>query len=190
MFGKEYEELISTFKTFPGVGKKQAEKFFYFLLNKDIEFFQDLSQKIIKLKQNLQPCERCNFVSLNVVCSICLDPDRSSQIMLVENSSDVIKFENLRFYEGKYFVFDYKKGVDNKYLTAKINKLRNLIRENTELIVAFSFNIEGLVLANFVMNHKDLKNVKISKLASGIPLGAQIEYVDELTLKEAIKNRK
>ncbi|MXR09064.1 recombination protein RecR, partial [Mycoplasma hyorhinis] len=74
--------------------------------------------------------------------------------------------------------------------TAKINKLKNLIRENTELIVAFSFNIEGLVLANFVMNHKDLKNVKISKLASGIPLGAQIEYVDELTLKEAIKNRK
>ena len=91
--------------------------------------------------------------------------------MLVENLSDVIKFENLRFYEGKYFVFDYKKGVDNKYLIVKINKLRNLIRENIELIVVFLFNIEGLVLVNFVMNYKDLKNVKISKLVSGIFFG-------------------
>ncbi|QJB71483.1 toprim domain-containing protein [Mycoplasma sp. 1654_15] len=190
MFGKDYEELIAIFKTFPSVGKKQAEKFFYFLLNKDVEFLQNLSQRIIKLKQSLQPCERCNFVSPNVVCSICLDTDRSSQIMLVESSSDVTKLENLKFYQGKYFVFDYKKGVPEQHLNTRINQLKKIIKENTELIVAFSFNIEGLVLANFVTNHKMLKDVKISKLATGIPLGAQIEYVDELTLKEAIKNRK
>ncbi|EXU61320.1 toprim domain-containing protein [Mesomycoplasma ovipneumoniae] len=189
MVDENFEKLVDQLRKVPGITKKQATNILFSLIDTPLSQIETFVEQIYNLKRNLQYCERCGYLNANSVCQICLDFQRSFKILVVENSEMVTKFEKLGKYDGKYFVFgkyDIKK-LENHDL--QIKKLADLANEKSEIIIALSSTMEGWIFANYLAKHKFLSSAKITRLATGIPFGATIDYIDNITLNQALENR-
>ena len=190
-------KLINDFKILPGIGEKSAERFVYQIINMDSEKVNELAKSLIKVKENIKFCPRCNFITEEKYCSICSDKSRdNSKLCIVEDIKSVITFEKLKVYNGKYFVLNKLISPFDKIGPEETN-INNLIKivknENIEeIILAIKPTIEGeatsLYIEKTLLTLKD--NILISKIAHGIPMGVDMEYLDSLTIELAFKDRK
>ena len=184
------DRLIVALNSVPGISKKQAEKIAYTFLIKKTDEAYELSDAIQEAIENVKPCLKCNHLTDSDICSICQDKNRQRTLVIVETSLDVLKFEKTNSIKTYYHVLGGLIDVSNNKEVEDLNihNLQERAKDFSEIIIALSPNLEGIVTANYLK--AILKGKKVTQLAQGIPLGAAMEYVDELTLKAALDNRK
>ncbi len=192
------EKLIKNFSQLPGVGRKTAERYVFYLLKQKNDQIEGFAKNLQELPKDLKFCQKCLVISEQNICSICSDSKRLDDLIcIVANFQDLMAIENTKKYQGKYFVLGgLINSIENigpdklniKELIKEINfKLKNY--KKIEIILALSPTIEGESTSLYLQ--KILKNdkIKISKLARGLSSGANLEYVDENTLANALKFR-
>lgn len=197
-YPENVKDLIEEFIKLPSVGPKTAERYVLSLLQRKPEDLKYLAEKVARLKQGLSLCSKCQALSLKNPCPICSDDRRSkNQLCLVADWPDMITIEKAGEYHGLYFILGglintiESIGPDNLNVKQLAQRVNELLKEtdNLEIILALSPTIEGettsLYLAKALRNPK----IKVSRLARGLPMGSNLEYVDELTLNNAFKYR-
>ena len=187
--------LIEAFKFLPGIGEKTAERLAFSILeleDEQIDFFAD---GIKNIKLNIRKCDVCNTLTENDKCMVCLDKTRDDNVLcVVEDTKNVFLFEKLGMFRGKYHVLDGLisplDGINPEDIG--LDKLIDRITKEKykEIIFAFRPSIEGETTSLYIKRILDGLDVKITRLASGVPIGADMEYVDSLTLERALNDRK
>lgn len=195
------EKLTEIFKEFPGIGERQARRFVYFLMFKNGSYAENLSKLVLELKKEVAQCKECyRFFIINKnntgVCEICASPNvDATALMIVEKDSDLESMEKSRVYHGKYFILgglvpivekDTKSRVRIEELKKKIEKEKG---ELQEVILAFSLNPQGDHTDQYVREQLANTSIKISSLGRGLSTGTELEYSDNDTLRNALKNR-
>lgn len=193
-YPKTIKDLINCFKKLPGVGEKTAERYALSILNFDLDFANLFSESLKNVKTNIKRCNICNNYSEEDTCLICKDKTRNNNVVcVVEEPKNIILFEKIGTYSGTYHVLDGLisplDGINPEDI--KIDSLLKRIDENdiNEIIIAVKPSIEGETTALYISKILADKNVRISKIAHGVPLGAEMEYIDALTLELALENR-
>ena len=189
------ENLVDALKILPGVGPKSALRLTYFLLQRNRNGAKNLSEKISNALEQLMHCELCNNFSEEPKCSICLSDKRDvSTICVVEMPTDLLMLEETHSYDGLYFILMGRLspldgvGPNDIHLNKLINRIKN--SKIKELILATNFTVEGNATAQYIKElFKDV-DIKTSRIARGLPMGGEIEYVDSGTLAQAIVERK
>lgn len=189
------KHLIECFKKLPGIGEKTAERLALSILNLDDEIIELFSDSIKNVKTRIKRCKKCNNLTEKELCDICSDTSRDTNVIcVVEDPKNVILFEKVGSYNGIYHVLDNLisplDGInpENINLDKLIERIEN---ENiTEVIIAVKPSIEGETTALYIVKLLEGKNVVVSKIANGIPIGADMEYIDALTLEMALEDRK
>ncbi|MEY8542358.1 recombination mediator RecR [Dubosiella newyorkensis] len=192
MYPREIEDLIFEMQKLPGVGLKTAERFAFTILNLSKED-RDHFSKTIKDLEHIKHCKVCGNLTDHEICSICENQNRDhNMICVVSQPKDILTLENMNSYEGVYHVLNglinTSKGILPDQLDIE-NLLKRITPETEEVILALDPTVEGettaLYLQKLLENH-----VKVSKLASGIPMGAHLDYTDSKTLSRAFEGRK
>ena len=195
MYPKSIKNLIESFKYFPGIGEKSAERLAFSVLSMEKEQVENLSENIKNIKQNVKRCKICNNLCENELCDICNDNNRNRNILcVVEDPKTVFAIEKLNVYNGYYHVLNGLissfNGINPDELKLNLLIDRIINEKYKEVIIAVKQCIEGEMTALYIKNIlKDL-DVKVTRIASGIPMGADMEYIDSLTLEKAFDNRK
>ena len=191
---KALERLEESLAKLPGVGKKSAERMAYYMLNFSDEDLLEISESIKELKTNIRFCKTCGMISEEDECEICQDRERDeSIIMVVSYPKDVIAIEKSGTYNGKYHVLNgeisLSKGIniDNLNLPSLYERLSsNVVRE---IILATNPTIDGETTALYLAKALEKYNINITRLAYGLQMGGNLEYVDPLTLSKALEGR-
>lgn len=191
---KKLDELIEVFSKLQGVGKKSATRLAFDILNKNKSEIDRLIFIIQDTYNSIKPCKICNSLTENEICDVCSSDLRDKSIIcVVETPRDVIAFEKANVYKGLYHVLGGKIDPLNDITPDKLNieSLLDRIDENVkEIILAMSSDIEGESTMMYLSNILSDKNIVVSRIASGIPIGTNIEYVDTLTLNLSILGRR
>ena len=191
MYPKVLEELISCFKKYPTIGEKSAERLALATLDLSEEELNNFSNTLIKAKKVLKPCKICCNLTDKDICDICND---ENIICVVEDYKSLISFEKAGNYKGVYHVLNgLISPIDNvspqdiniSSLVKRIEKL-----DKPEIIIALRSSIEGQTTTLYIKQIFENKGVTISRLSYGIPMGAEIDYLDVLTLDKALSDRK
>ena len=193
-YPKTIQNLIECFKKMPGVGEKTAERYVLSLLEMDEEVLEKFSNYLKEIKSNIKRCKICNNLSEEDICSICQDSTRDhSTICVVEEPKNVFSFEKAGTYLGVYHVLDGLISPLEGIRPENINipSLLKRIEEEKikEVIIAVKACVEGETTAMYIAKKLENKNVKVSKIAYGIPLGADMGYIDSSTLEISLENR-
>ncbi len=198
------EKLTEIFKGFPGIGERQARRFVYFLMSRTGGYNENLSSLILDLKKEVAQCKECfRFFILSKtkssLCEICSGPNTdSSLLMVLEKDSDLQSVSKSRIYHGKYFILGGLVPIVEKTTKSRIRieELKQRISNGNELkeiILAFSQNPQGDHTDQYVREQikslADSQDIKISSLGKGLSTGTELEYSDNNTLKNALKNR-
>ncbi|OGJ10604.1 hypothetical protein A2456_02605 [Candidatus Nomurabacteria bacterium RIFOXYC2_FULL_36_19] len=212
------DKLSEIFKEFPGIGERQAKRFVYFLMSRNPTYSENLSKMILDLKKEVSQCKECfRFFILNnkkgKLCDICANVNiDSSTLMIIEKDSDLESIKKSRVYHGKYFILGGLVPIVEKTTKSRIRieELKKKITESEaresearpnmlglaslkEIILAFSLSPQGDHTDSYVREQlKDIsekRNIKISSLGKGLSTGTELEYSDNDTLKNALKNR-
>lgn len=194
-YPNSFKNLIDSFKLLPGIGEKTAERLSLAVLNMDEEKAKKFSESINDVKNKIKRCSICHSLTEQELCNICLDKSRNSDVIcVVEQAKDVILFENLGCYDGKYHVLDGLisplDGINPENLNIASLVKRVETEKIKEIIIALTPNIEGETTALYISKLFDDTNVLVSKIAHGVPLGTNMEYIDSLTLEMALEDRK
>ena len=195
MYPETIKKLIECFKKLPGIGEKTAERLSLSVLNLDEEIIDTFSQSLTDAKIKICRCKICNNLSESEICNICSDKLRDKKtICVVENIKNIIAIEKTNFYHGLYHVLDglisplEGKNPDDINIESLLNRIDN--EEIDEIIMALTPSVEGETTSLYISKKLEDKNIKISKIAHGVPIGADMEYIDLLTLEMALENRK
>ncbi|MAK16827.1 MAG: recombination protein RecR [Gammaproteobacteria bacterium] len=187
--------LIQAFKILPGIGEKSAQRMAFHLLEKNREGGRNLAKLINESVENIRNCSECRNLTEDVVCHICLDEKRNKKLIcVVESPTDVLAIENSGSFNGKYFVLMGRlspiDGVTPQDLG--IPKLIERIKSSDidEIIIATSPTIEGDATSFYIKDQLNDNNILISRIAYGVPMGGELEYVDNTTLGRAIQGRR
>ena len=197
MYPKALKELMDSLEKLPGIGEKTAERLALYIVsdlsNEDSKLFSDA---IMNVKENIRPCKISHILTDGEISPIILDESRDSKtIMVLADSKDVFMMEKMETYNGSYHVLDglidFSRGVTDKDLN--IDSLIKRVNENKieELIIATNATVEGELTASFLkMLFEENENIKITRLAYGLPVGSDLRYADILTLIKAVENRR
>ncbi len=195
MYPSSIKKVIECFKELPGIGEKSAERLAFTLINFDKNKLQDFSDAIIDIKNKIHRCPICNNITDEDICNICNNKNKTDNIIfVVEKPKDIILFEKLNIYNGKYHVIDGLisplDGIGPDDIN--IDSLLKRIKDNNveEIILALKPTIEGETTMQYIKKILENYNVKVSKIATGIPVGTEIEYIDTMTLELAFEERK
>ena len=188
------QELIDELGRLPGGGPKSAQRIAFHVLAEDPEEVRALASALLRVKEKVRFCEVCGNVTEADVCSICSDPRRmDSVICVVEESKDIVAVERTREFRGRYHVLGGSinpiQGVGPEDL--RIRELISRLSDGTvsEVIIATDPNIEGEATAAYLIRILSSIGVAVSRLASGLPVGGDLEYADEITLSRAFEGR-
>lgn len=187
--------LIECFKKLPGIGEKTAERLALSTMNLDTDIIQLFSESIKDVKTKIKRCQKCNHYSEDDLCEVCKNPTRDTQtICIVEDPKNVILFEKIGTYNGLYHVLDGLIspldgiGPEDIHLPELLKRIE---KENIkEVIVAVKPSIEGETTSLYILKLLEKLEVTVSKIAHGVPLGADMEYIDALTLEMALEDRR
>ena len=185
-------DLINALTILPGVGKKSAQRMALYLLDRNKDGAVILANTLLDATERISRCARCRMLTSNNLCKVCSDSTReNTSICVVESPSDILAIESTGGYRGKYFVLLGRlspiEGVSPEDLG--INDFLKLIKvENIEeVILATSSTVEGDATAIYIKDH--IKDIKVSRISYGIPIGGELEYVDGNTIARAIQGR-
>ena len=194
-YPETFEQLIECFKLLPGIGEKNAERLCFAVLNFDKEQVDLFSDTLKNMKNKIKKCEICNNLSEDDKCLICNDNTRNKEVIcVVENAKNLVLFEKAGIFNGIYHVLDGLisplNGVNPEDI--KINELINRIKKEKikEIILALNPSIEGETTALYIKTMLDGLDIKVTKIAAGIPVGADMEYLDPITIQMAMEGRK
>lgn len=190
-FIEPIEKLIAVFTKLPGVGRKTAERYAYAVINMDTSTVKEFAVALTDAKEKIHYCSVCGSYTDSDVCDLCKSRD-SSIICVVKDPRDVKSFEKLKEFKGVYHVLH---GTINPMLGIGVNDIRVkelLARLDgvTEVIMALNPDVEGETTAMYISRLIKPLGIKVTKLAHGIPIGADIEYTDENTLGQALADRR
>lgn len=194
MYPKSLENLIQCFKTLPGVGAKTAERYAFSILDSTEEEAEFFMKSILDVKSKIKHCSCCGNISEEELCEICADANRDkSMICVVQESKDILAMEKMKEYTGVYHVLNgalsSTKGIMPEDLN--IDNLLKRIDENTkEVILATNPTMEGETTALYLDKLLKSKDVYVTRIAHGLPMGGHLDYADELTLVKAFEGRK
>jgi len=195
LYPKSIQELIESFQKLPGIGEKTAARLALSVLSFDDEDAITFSKSIELVKKNVKECLICHNLTETEKCNICSDVDRNHQLVcVVEEFKDVIAFEKTNSFKGVYHVLggliSPLNGINPDDINIKTLVDRIKKESVKEIILALKPSIEGETTALYILKIFEGSNVVISRIANGLPIGADIEYLDSLTLKRAIEDRK
>lgn len=194
-YPREFTKLINELAKLPGIGNKTAQRLAFNILQKSSEEAEKLSNAIIDAKNNIRECSVCGNLTDKEKCNICLDSRREQDVIcVVESPKDLMSMEKIKEFRGVYHVLN---GVISPIAGTgpddiNLKSLLNRIHENDvkEIILATNPNVEGEATAMFISRLVQPFNIKISRLAHGIPIGGDLEFTDEITLLKAMQGRK
>lgn len=195
MYPNSIKNIIDCFKDLPGIGGKTAERLAFSLINFDKEKLTSFSDSILAIRDKISYCEICGNLTEDKICSICNDKERNSNlIFVVEKAKDISLFEKLNLYNGKYHVLGSLIsplegiGPDDINIKSLVSRIEN--NKDCEIILALKPSIEGETTMQYIKKILDNKDVKVTRIATGIPIGTDIEYIDSMTLEFALEGRK
>jgi len=195
VYPNSVRNLIDCLKGLPGVGEKSAERMAFSIINFDNDRIMDFANSLIDINTNLRRCSICNNITDMEVCSICANDSRDDMtIFVVEKPKDIVLFEKMGSYNGKYHVLGGLISPLECINPEDIN-LESLVKrvENgnvSEVIVVLKPSIEGETTMQYIKKILSKYDVKVSKIPIGIPMGTDIEYIDSMTLEMAFEDRK
>jgi recombination protein RecR len=194
MYDGLIQDLIDELGRLPGVGPKSAQRIAFHILDADPTDVNRLATALTEAKAKVHFCATCGNVTVDVECRICTDPRRDpSVICVVEESKDVVAIERTREFRGRYHVLGGAispiAGIGPDQLRIKDLLTRLQDGAVTEVIIATDPNLEGEATATYLIRMLSPFGLRVSKLASGLPVGGDLEYADELTLGRAFEGR-
>ncbi len=189
------QDLIDELGRLPGVGPKSAQRIAFHLLEADPVDVRRLAETLVKLKDLVRFCTICGNVAEEDTCRICRDPRRDpSLICVVEESKDVVAIERTKEFRGRYHVLggaiSPMNGVGPEQLRIRELMTRLGDGEVAEVIIATNPNLEGEATATYLTRFLGTMGLRVSRLASGLPVGGDLEYADEVTLGRAFEGRR
>ncbi|MFB0944235.1 MAG: recombination mediator RecR [Candidatus Nanopelagicales bacterium] len=189
------QDLIDELGRLPGVGPKSAQRIAFHILGEDPEDVKRLAEVLLEVKEKVQFCEICGTVAQNPQCRICLDPKRDPSVLcVVEEPKDVVAIEKTREFRGSYHILGGSinpiDGVGPDDLRIRELMLRLADGSVTEVILATDPNLEGEATATYLSRLLVPLGLTVSRLASGLPVGGDLEYADEITLGRAFAGRR
>ena len=194
MFEGSLEKLKNGLKQLPGIGEKTAERLAFYLISGDKQSALNLADLITDSINSIKRCENCNMLSEESPCQFCKDETRLKNVLcVVERTQDIYLIEKTSEYKGRYFVLGNLispiDGIGPNQIS--FPKLEKLISKDiiTEMILALNPSSNGETTMSFLTSKLKRKNLKITRLATGLPIGGDIEYTSSKTLASAIKNR-
>lgn len=201
LLAKPVKNLIEEFEKFPGIGPKSAARLVYYILNAPEQKAFQLADLLIRVKKEIQRCDVCYNLTDKSICDICSDLSRlDNSLCLVEDPLDIVAIENSSVFKGKYHVLGglispiNGIGPENLRINQLKNRIDNFLKDSDsfpfELIIALNPTMEGEATSMYILESlKNFSNLTISRIARGLPTGADIEYADYMTLKKSIENR-
>ncbi len=192
---KSVTKLIEAFSRLPGVGHRSAEKMAYSVLEMSIEDVEMFSDALKELKRNVHHCPICGTYTEDEVCEICANENRDkTKLIVVSYPKDVLSFEKLNVYDGRYHVLNGVLSAVNGVGINDLNipSLQKRIKEDKvqEVIIATNPTTEGETTALYLAKILEKENINVTRLAYGLPMGGHLEYADSLTLSKALEGRK
>jgi recombination protein RecR len=194
-FPQPISDLIDLLSQLPGIGEKNATRLAIQILKNSTEYSRNLANAVLEVKTKVNLCNRCFCLTTDNICNFCSsNEERSNMICVVEDPIDLIAVEKSREFGGKYHVLHGAispiDGIGPEDL--KINELISRIEQESinEIIIATNPSVEGEATALYLSKLIKPLGIKITRIAHGVPMGGDIEYIDELTLGKAIKDRK
>lgn len=189
------QDLIDALGRLPGVGPKSAQRIAFYLLKVDDEEATKLARAITEAKARIGFCTVCFNLSEGEVCTICSDPDRDQSVLcVVEEPRDVVAVERTREFKGRYHVLqgaiDHLQGVGPDQLRIKELLGRVAAEQITEVIICTNPNLEGEATSLYLSRVLAVPGLSVTRIASGLPVGGDLEYADELTLGRALEGRR
>ena len=189
------DALIQALRRLPGVGQKSASRMAYHLLQNDREGAQLLSRALVEASASLRHCERCHTLTQQPVCSTCLDPQRDlSRLCVVETPADQSALERTGAYRGLYFVLLGRisplDGIGPREIGLEHLFARACDGQVQEVILATNFTAEGEATAHVLSEGLKARGLKVTRLARGVPVGSELEYVDLGTIAHALADRR
>ncbi len=195
-FSPLIDELISAFKCLPGVGAKSAQRMTFTLLERNREGAIKLSEALHNAMEHINNCEKCRTFTENRLCNICTNPSRLDEngICVVESPQDVLAIEQTAQFKGTYFVLmghlSPIDGIGPQEIGLDILKERLASENVDELILATNPTVEGEATAHYISQICRKLDIKTTRLAHGVPVGGELEYVDGNTLSHAFSGRR
>lgn len=192
-YGSQISRLIEQLSALPGIGSKTAQRLAFHIVNMPMEKVQALSESVLDAKKNVRYCKQCFTMTDQELCPICSNPRRNSrQIMVVENTRDLAAYEKTGRFEGVYHVLH---GAISPMLGIGPNDIRlkelmtRLQGEVEEVIIATNSSLEGETTAMYISKLIKPTGILVTRIASGVPVGGDLEYIDEVTLLRALEGR-
>ena len=192
MYPEAFEKLIEKREKLPGVGNKTALRYAFKMLEFSKEELEETG-KIIQDLSKVKKCENCGFLTDEDFCKFCKDEGRDNKtLMIVENSQDVVAIEKTNSYHGLYHVLGSLISSTKGIYPDDINfqKLLDRLNNVEEVIIALTSSMDGEMTSLYISKLLEEKGIKVTRLASGLPMGGSLDYADELTIISALNNRK
>ena len=193
-YSKQISKLIEEFSALPGIGTKSAQRLAFHVLNMPMEQVESLSSAILDAKKNVKYCKCCYTLTDDEICPICKDVSRNHKvIMVVENTRDLAAYEKTGKFEGVYHVLH---GAISPMLgigpgDIRLKELMVRLEDDVdEVIVATNSSLEGETTAMYISKLIKPTGIKVTRIASGVPVGGDLEFIDEVTLLRALEGRK
>ncbi len=190
-----FKALIDALKALPGIGPRAAQRIAFDLVERKREEAETLAQALTRALETLRHCDSCNTLSETPICALCASPRRDKSLLcVVESPSDQITLEQSGAFSGLYFVLMGRLSPLDGIGPGEIH-LERLVERATdgsvkEVILATNFTNEGEVTAHVITELLESQGVKVSRLARGIPIGSELEYVDAATVAQAVRERR
>ena len=192
-YGSQISRLIEQLSALPGIGSKTAQRLAFHIVNLPVERVQALSDALIDAKKNVRYCRECYTMTDSDLCPICGNPKRNHRtIMVVENTRDLAAYEKTGKYEGVYHVLH---GAISPMLgigpgDIRLKELMTRLQGDVdEVIIATNSSLEGETTAMYLSKLIKPTGIRVSRIASGVPVGGDLEYIDEVTLLRALEGR-
>ena len=193
IYSGHINKLIEQLSRLPGVGAKSAHRLAFHIINMPKEEVEGIANAMISAKEHIHYCKECYTLTDEELCPICKDPNRNhKQIMVVEQTRDMAAYEKTGKYEGVYHVLH---GAISPMLgigpsDIKLAELmKRLQKDVDEVIIATNSNLEGETTAMYISKMIKQAGIKVTRIASGVPVGGDLEYIDEVTLLRALEGR-
>ena len=192
-YGSQISRLIEQLSALPGIGSKTAQRLAFHIIDMPKERVEKLAETILKAKQTIRYCNQCLTLTDQELCPVCRNPSRDQKmIMVVENPRDMSAYEKTGKYEGVYHVLhgaiSPMLGIGPADIRLK-ELMHRLEKEVDEVIIATNSSLEGETTAMYISKLVKPTGIKVSRIASGVPVGGDLEYIDEVTLLRALEGR-
>lgn len=194
-YSKQISDLIAGLSSLPGIGEKTAQRLAFHILSMPVDQVDKLSDTIKSARRNVRYCKVCCTLTDQEICPICSNPKRDhSTIMVVEDTRDLAAYEKIGEYHGVYHVLhgaiSPMQGIGPEDIRLKELMTRLSSEEVKEVIIATNSSLEGETTAMYISRLIKPTGIKVTRIASGVPVGGDLEYIDEVTLLRALEGRK